>query len=94
MKLDKRDVLRKISTIAVKLRCDPESFLSIEGVPDTDASSIRLNRLGKCLEMMCYLIEKCRDGEELDGHGITVYNEYIRYLKECHDAFDIGKKVD
>lgn len=91
MKLDKRDVLRKISTLGIKLRCNPDGFVSIDGKENIDVTMIRLNRLGKCLELGCYLIEKCADGDELTGNNKSAYDDFMRYLKECHDAFDTAK---
>jgi hypothetical protein len=94
MKLNKKDILRKIDVIAGKLRCEPHNFVSMEGKPDINAAEIRLNRLGKCLECGLYLFEFYNDGVELDKNGELHYKEFIRYLKECHDAFEIGRKPD
>jgi len=93
-KLDKRDVLNKIGNLGMKLRIKPDDFISIEGEPDMDAASVRLNRCGKCLESMTYLIIYCKDGEELSKDGCVAYDNFIRYLNECYDAFDIGRKSD
>jgi hypothetical protein len=94
MKLDKHDMLRKLDIVAGELRCKPQDFISMEGEPDFNAAEIRLNRLGKCLECMIYLFEMCNDGAELTKDEELHYKEFIRYLKECHQAFDIGKKPE
>lgn len=91
MKLDKRKMLRNLDIVAGKLRCKPHAFLSIEGEPDFNAAEVRLNRLGKCLECFIFLFEMCNDGDELNEMEEAHHKEFIRYLKECDNAFDIGK---
>jgi len=92
MILNKRDLIHKLDGLTVRLRCQAGAFIAIEGVPDFNAADIRLNRLGKCLEMSNYLILMGTDGQEMTETTKAHYDEFIRYLNECHQAFEIGKK--
>jgi hypothetical protein len=93
-KLNKRDILQKLEVLAMKLRTRPHDFICMEGVPDLTAVDVRLNRLGKCLECAVFLIKYGKDGDELTQVNEPPYNDFLRYLNECHDAFDLGRKPD
>jgi len=94
IKLNKRDILQKLEVLAMKLRTRPHDFICMEGVPDMNAADVRLNRLGKCLECAIFLTKYGNDGRELGKGEEPHYNDFLRYLNECHDAFDSGRKPD
>jgi hypothetical protein len=94
IKLNKGDLLQKLDLLAMKLRTRPHDFICINGVPDMNVADVRLNYLGKCLDSAIFLTRYGNDGRELGKGEEPHYNDFLRYLSECHDAFDIGRKQD
>ena len=90
--LKKIDILRELETLGSRLRSEGKAFMSMEGVIDITATDVRLNRLGKCIGIGVSIIINFKDGKEMTKDEESTYQAYKQYLKECHDAFNIGRK--
>lgn len=91
MILNKRKILIQLEMLGEKLRTHPKEFMSIEGTFDYSAINVRLNRLGKCISIAAGIVSRYADGVEFTPDEQREYDGYLQYLKECHQAFEIGK---
>jgi len=85
--LDKREVLRGLSHLGELLRAKPEIFTYCDGIEDMNATQIRLNSLGKVLNIGAALITSYKDGEELKGDLKEYHRQYTRLLDECFKPY-------
>jgi hypothetical protein len=86
MTLNKREILGNLSNIGDKLRSRPSNFLEVDGKTDIAAAEVRLNRLGKCIQIGSALILNYADG--MDNKEVDEYiHQFKRYFRECNDAF-------
>lgn len=89
--LNKREILKDLSWLGERLRIEPKQFISMQGSIDTTAAIVRLNRLGKCINIGLNIVINYNDGFELTKEQEERYQLYRDYLKECQDAFEMGR---
>jgi hypothetical protein len=86
--LNKRDILSTLSRMGELLRGHPEKFLMVEENIQPSAAEIRLNNLGKAMNIAAVIIKDYKDGEPLTGNLKEWHFQYVRLMKECMKPYE------